>query len=133
MKIEHFAINVEEPLAMADWYGKHLGLKVIKQDNESPYMTFLADDSGRVMIEVYKNPADQVPEYRNMDPLIMHLAFVSGDPGGDKKRLVEAGAEEVSDEILEDGSHLVMLRDPWGIALQLCKRSNSMLREKEIS
>jgi len=133
MKIEHFAINVEEPLAMAEWYVRHLGLKVVKQNRESPYMTFLADDSGRVMIEVYKKPADQVPDYGNMDPLIMHLAFVSQDPGDEKQRLIEAGAREVSDEILEDGSHLVMLRDPWGVALQLCKRSSPMLSEKERS
>ncbi|WP_372638657.1 VOC family protein [Fodinibius sp.] len=131
MKIEHFAMNVEEPLAMADWYVDHLGLEIVKQETEPPYMTFLTDDSGRVMIEIYQNPADQVPDYRNRDPLIMHLALVSEDPAADKKRLTEAGAQEMSDEILEDGSHLVMLRDPWGLAIQLCKRSTPMLREKE--
>ncbi|SHF98979.1 Catechol 2,3-dioxygenase [Fodinibius roseus] len=132
MKIEHFAMNVNEPLAMADWYVAYLGLEVVKQETEPPYMTFLADDSGRVMIEIYQNPADQVPDYHNRDPLIMHLALVSEEPAADKKRLIEAGAEEISDEILEDGSHLVMLRDPWGLAIQLCKRSNPMLREKEV-
>lgn len=129
MKIEHFALNVEEPLAMADWYVDNLGLKIVKQEKESPYMTFLADNSGRVMIEVYNNPADQVPDYYSMDPLILHLALVSEDPGVDKKRLIEAGAEEVSDDILEDGSHLVMMRDPWGLALQLCQRAVPMLKE----
>lgn len=133
MKIEHFAMNVEEPLAMADWYVEHLGFKIVKQDRKSPYMTFLADDSGGVMIEIYQNPADQVPDYHNRDPLIMHLALVSEDPGADKKRLTKAGAEELSDEILEDGSRLVMLRDPWGLAIQLCKRANPMLRAREIS
>lgn len=131
MKIEHFAMNVEEPLAMGDWYVAHLGLKIVKQEKDPPYMTFLADDSGRVMIEIYKNPADKVPDYHNMDPLVMHLALVSEDPEADKKRLTEAGAQEISDEILEDGSHLVMMRGPWGLAIQLCKRSNPMLREKE--
>lgn len=132
MKIEHFAINVEEPLKMADWYVENMGLKIVKQDTEPPYMTFLADDSGRVMIEVYKNPADQVPDYAEMDPLIMHIAWVSEDPAADKKRLVEAGASVESDDVLEDGSHLVMLRDPWGISLQFCKRANPMLAEKEV-
>lgn len=132
MKIEHFAVNVEEPQGMADWYTEHLNLKVVNQEKEPPYTTFLADDSGRIMIEIYNNPADQVPNYSDMDPLIMHLALVSEDPAKDKKRLVEAGAKEVSDEILDDGSHLIMLRDPWGLSLQLCKRSTPMLREKEI-
>jgi hypothetical protein len=32
------------------------------------------------------------------------------------------------DEVrLKDGSHLVMMRDPWGLAIQLCKRGQPML------
>lgn len=131
MKIEHFAINVEEPQSMVTWYEKNMGLKVVNQENEAPYTAFLADDSERVMFEIYNNPADEVPDYFNMDPLILHLAFVSEDPEEDKKRLVTAGATVVSDDRLDDGSHLVMLRDPWGICLQLCKRSTPMLAETE--
>lgn len=131
MKIEHVALNVKDPLSMADWYVKNLGLEIVKQSNDSPYMTFLSDDSGRVMIEIYNNPVDEVPDYRNMNPLIMHLAYVSEDPDLDKSRLVKSGATVVSDDRLADGSHLVMLRDPWGVCIQLCKRANSMLRMKE--
>lgn len=128
MKIEHFAINVEEPLAMAEWYEKYMGMEIVKQSKEAPYMTFLADDSGQVMIEIYKNPADEVPDYKNMNPLIVHLAFVSDQPDEDKNRLVDAGASVESDEHLEDGSHLVMLRDPWGVCIQLCKRGKPMIK-----
>jgi catechol 2,3-dioxygenase-like lactoylglutathione lyase family enzyme len=129
MKIEHFAVNVEEPLEVADWYVRHLGFEIVKQESKPPYTTFLADDDGRVMVEIYNNPSDQVPDYSEMDPLIMHLALVSKEPAEDKKGLLEAGATEVSDDVLDDGSHLVMLRDPWGLAIQLCKRSNPMLRQ----
>ncbi|MFT2009619.1 VOC family protein [Pontibacter sp. 13R65] len=131
MKLEHFAVNVEDPLAMVDWYAEHLGMKVVKQVKEAPFMAFLADDSGRIMIEVYRNPSDQVPPYRTMDPLLVHLAFVSEDPAADKARLQQAGATEVSDAKLDDGSHLVMMRDPWGLAIQLCKRGTPMLTERE--
>ena len=131
MKIEHFAINVEEPVAMADWYVDHLGMKVVKQSKEAPYTTFMADESGRVMIEIYKNPADQVPDYHKMDPLILHLAFVSKDTEKDKQRLEKAGAGLVSDEQLKDGSQIVMMRDPWGLAIQFCKRGVPMLAENE--
>lgn len=127
MKIEHFAINVEEPLAMADWYVENMGLNVVKQEKEAPYTAFMADESGRVMLEIYNNPPDEVPDYRNMDPLLVHIAYVAEDPAKDKKRLVEAGATVVSDDRLDDGSHLVMLRDPWGICIQLCKRGVPML------
>ena len=128
MKLEHFAINVEAPLEMADWYVKHMGLSIAKQIKEHPFMTFLADDSGNTMIEIYKNPIDQVPDYRNMSPLIVHVAFVSEAPDSDRKRLEAAGASFVSDDTFEDGTQLVMLRDPWGLSVQLCKRGTSMLR-----
>ncbi|MEX0844615.1 MAG: VOC family protein [Balneolaceae bacterium] len=131
MKIEHFAINVKEPLAMAEWYEKNIGLNIVKQSKEAPFMTFMADDSGRVMIEIYNNPPDNVPDYKNMNPLLVHIAYVSEDPTDDKNRLVEAGATVISDEHLDDGSHLVMLRDPWGVCIQLCKRGTPMLAEKE--
>lgn len=128
MKIEHFAINVSNPVKMTDWYVEHIGLKVIKQEKVAPHTAFLADNGGRVMLEIYNNPPDGVPDYENMDPLIMHLALVSENLLKDKKRLMEAGASLLSDEKLEDGSHLVMLRDPWGFPLQLCKRAVPMLK-----
>ena len=131
MKIEHFALNVSEPVAMTDWYVQHLGLTLIKQMAEAPFTTFLADDSGRVMIEIYNNPADQVPAYQTLDPLILHLAFVSTNPAADKERLLQAGASLQSETDLADGTQLVMLRDPWGLAIQLCKRATPMLTELE--
>lgn len=127
MKIEHFALNVAAPVEMADWYVKHLGLKVVRQATVAPFTTFLVDDSGQVMVEIYLNPVDEVPDYKSMNPLLVHLAFVSEHPGRDAERLRTAGAELVSDQHLEDGSHLIMMRDPWGLAIQLCKRGVRML------
>lgn len=131
MKIEHFALNVEDPIAMAQWYTKHLGLKILRQRKVAPFTTFLTDDSGRVMIEIYKNPPDELPPYRKMNSLILHLAFVSNSPELDKNRLLEAGAILESEDYLDDGSHLVMMRDPWGLAIQFCKRGTNIL-SKEI-
>lgn len=127
MKFEHFAINVPDAKATALWYEKHLGLTVKKEMSEAPYMTFLADDSGTVMLELYTNPKGETLDFRTLHPLAVHLALVSGDPAADKARLTAAGASEVTDDILPDGSHLVMLRDPWGICLQLCKRAVPMI------
>jgi glyoxylase I family protein len=66
-----------------------------------------------------------------MNPLLIHLAFVSASPDNDKNRLLEAGASLESEQHPDDGSHLVMMRDPWGLAIQLCKRGVPMLLEKE--
>lgn len=128
MKLEHFALNVEDPLGMAKWYEENLGLKVVRQMRHAPFTTFLADSSEQIMLEIYRNPADEVPDYAQMNPLLVHLAFVSASPDQDAKRLLSAGATLVSDQHLEDGSHLVMMRDPWGLALQLCKRGTPMIK-----
>jgi catechol 2,3-dioxygenase-like lactoylglutathione lyase family enzyme len=127
MKFEHFAINVPDAQAISRWYEKHLGLTVKMRMEEAPFMTFLADDSGTVMLELYSNPKGETLEFDELHPLAVHLALVSEDPTTDKNRLLEAGATAFSDDILPDGSHLVMLRDPWGICLQLCKRANPMI------
>ena len=127
MKIEHFAINVSDPLAMADWYETHLGLTAVKKMEQAPYMTFLADDSGKIMIELYQNSKAEVLAFDSMDPLMLHLAFVSENPSEDADRLLKAGAKKISDDTLPDGTQLIMLRDPWGLAVQLVKRAKTLL------
>lgn len=131
MKLEHFALNVADAMAMAEWYVQHLGMKVVAAQDTPPFGHFLADDSGRIMIEIYQNEQVEIPKYKNMDPLIVHLAFVSDHPTSDTKRLTAAGATLVSDTKSDNGNHLVMLRDPWGVAIQLCKRGKPLLTDKE--
>lgn len=127
MKIEHIALNVAEPMAMADWYEANLGLTSVKKMEKSPFMTFLADDSGKIMIEIYQNPKAEVLPFHSLDPLMVHLAFVSENPADDASRLLEAGAKKISDDTLPDGTRLIMLRDPWGLAVQLVKRAKTLL------
>jgi glyoxylase I family protein len=31
MKIEHFAINVADPIAMADWYVSNMGMTIVRK------------------------------------------------------------------------------------------------------
>lgn len=121
MKLEHIAFNVADPVAVAEWYCTQCGFRVVHHVPQPAQTHFLAD-SGSSVIEIYCNPPDQVPDYRAQDPLIFHLALASEDPAADAQRLCAAGAEVVDDLRLADGSHLIMLRDPWGLALQLCKR-----------
>lgn len=132
MKFEHFALNVEDPQSMRSWYTAQLGLQVVRQMEESPYTTFLADSSGTIMLEIYNNPAADIPPYRSMHPLLVHLASVSEDPKKDLERLQQAGATVVNEQHLPDGSHLLMMRDPWGLAIQFCKRGVPMLAGQKI-
>ncbi len=128
--MEHVALNVADPLAMAAWYRDHLGFEIAKGMTTPPFTTFLRERSGTMMIEIYCNPPDQVPSYARMNPLQLHLAFVSEDPEADKLRLLAAGATLAKDERLPDGSHLITLRDPWGLAIQFCKRTTPLLKFK---
>ena len=127
MKIEHFALNVKDPVAVASWYKEHMGLETVRKMDTAPYTHFLGDKSGYIMIEIYNNPPENVPDYKNMEPLLLHIAFVSNDPEKDKTRLIAAGATFVEDVHLPDGSLLIMMRDPWGLAIQLCKRGKPMI------
>lgn len=127
MKIEHTAFNVADPVAFADWYVTHLGLRIARHVPGPAQTHFLADDAGESIIEIYNNPPDQVPDYAAMNPLLFHLAFASTSPPDDSARLIAAGATLVDELNLPDGSHVMMLRDPWGLALQLCKRSTPLV------
>lgn len=126
MKIEHMALNVADPVGMAAWYCQHLGMRVVRHSTGPSKAHFIADE-GATILEIYCNPPDKVPDYRSMDPLQFHLAFHSADPVADSRRLQAAGASFVSESVLEDGSQLAMLRDPWGVPLQLCKRAKALL------
>ena len=113
---------------MADWYVKQLGCSIARSGGEPSHARFVRDSAGVVMLELYRNPKLAVPDYGSMDPLLVHLAFVSDAPAADRDRLVKAGAKVVEDFTTSPaGDQLVMLRDPWGIAVQLVKRASPML------
>jgi glyoxylase I family protein len=126
MELEHIAFNVADPVAVADWYVTHCGLRIVRHIPQPAQTHFLAD-SASTIIEIYCNPPDQIPDYANMNPLLFHLALASADPTEDAQRLIAAGASWVEELRTPDGSHLVMLRDPWGLALQLCRRTRPLL------
>ncbi len=129
MKLEHLALQVADPAAMAAWYIKHLGCSLARAGGEPAFMHFIKDDSGAVMVELYRNPRVAVPNYEAMDPLLLHLAFLSANPAADRDRLVAAGATIAEDLTTTPvGDELVMLRDPWQIALQLVKRVTPMVK-----
>jgi catechol 2,3-dioxygenase-like lactoylglutathione lyase family enzyme len=128
MRIEHLALNVADPVAMAEWYCEHLGFSITRKSENVPFTHFLTDSFGTAMIEIYNNPPKDVPDYAAMNPLLLHIAFVSADPETDKQRLLTAGAKFVEEVRPDEGSHLIMMRDPWGVPIQLCKRANPMLQ-----
>lgn len=128
VRFEHVAINVEDPVGMAKWYGENLGMKVMRSGPAPVNMRFVADAGENMMLELYNNPADAVPDYRNMNPLILHIAFVVDDVDAIKAKLLAAGATVAKDvEVTDAGDKLVLLRDPWGVPIQFLTRAKPMI------
>lgn len=128
MRMEHVAFTVEEPAKVAQWYVTHLGMKIVRKVDDRPWMHFLADAGGNILIELYNNPKARVPDYRAMDPLLLHMAFAADNITADRDRLLTAGATLADDIVTTPaGDQLVMLRDPWGLAIQLTSRKQRML------
>lgn len=122
MKLEHIAFDVPEPEALVAWWCENLGFR-----RSAPGSAFIIDDSGTMALEVYRTgETPAAPDYRRQNSMTMHIAFVSEDVKADAERLVAAGAKLETLKLDDDSFHMAILRDPWGMAIQLCKRANSI-------
>jgi predicted enzyme related to lactoylglutathione lyase len=54
---------------------------------------------------------------------VFHFAVVAADARAECRRLEKAGARLFLEEPQPDGSMLIMMRDPWGVPVQLCQRA----------
>lgn len=131
VRLEHVALNVAEPIKMAKWYADNLGMKVMREGPPPVNMRFIADSGGNMMLELYRNPPDAVPDYAAMDPLLLHVAFMVDDVDVTRQKLIAAGATPVDEvTVTPAGDRLAMLRDPWGLTIQLLRRANPMLSSR---
>jgi glyoxylase I family protein len=127
LKIEHFAFFVADPVAMARWYEEHLGLRTVRSSGAPSHTRFLADSAGTSVLEIYSGSLT-TPAYARMDPLLLHVAFETDDVAATRERLLAAGATAVGDVTLTpSGDTLAMLRDPWGLAIQLACRAKRLV------
>ncbi len=126
MNIEHFALQVPDSIAMADWYVKHLGFTVARAGGEPSHGRFLK--LGSVMFEIYRDPKVSVPDYNSIAPMHLHIAFNSDNLAADRDRLVKAGARIIDDvSTTPAGDRIMMLRDPWNVPIQFVNRASPML------
>lgn len=129
VRLEHVGLNVADPVKAAQWYVDNLGMKVLREGPAPANARFLADSAGNMMLELYHNPPEAVPNYAAMDPLLLHIAFMVDDVQAMRSKLLAAGATAVGEiATTEAGDKLAMLRDPWGLAIQVVRRADSMLK-----
>lgn len=128
MNLEHLGLNVVDPIGAAEWYCTNLGMTIARQFGPPANGRFLADSRGKMMLEFYHNDKALVMDYRGIPPLAFHVAFHVEDVTAVRARLLNAGGSaegEISKN--DDGDVLVMVRDPWGLTLQLIKRAKPMV------
>ena len=127
MKLEHVALLVADPVAVARWYEEHLGMRVVRTGEAPGNARFLADDEGRSVLEIYAG-TPTLPAYASMDPLVLHVAFAPDDVRATRARLIAVGAVPVGDVVVTPmDDEFAMLRDPWGLALQLARRARPLV------
>lgn len=128
MNIEHLAFNVHDPVTMAAWYVQHLGLRVLRKQEQAPFTHFLADQAGRVVLELYGHTKAALPDYAKLNPLSLHIAFTADDVARERQRLLDAGATPAGDIVTtETGDVMTFVRDPWSVTVQLVKRTKPLL------
>jgi glyoxylase I family protein len=131
VRLEHVGLNVADPIKAAQWYVENLGMRVLREGPAPINARFLADGAGNMMLEIYHNPPEAVPNYAAMDPLLLHVAFMAEDVDAIRSKLLAAGATAVGEvTTTEAGDKLAMLRDPWGLAIQFVRRADPMLPMK---
>jgi glyoxylase I family protein len=127
MKLEHVAINVPDPAAQAEWFVQHLGMRMVVAGTTPPYMHFVVDEAGS-MLELYNNSAAPMPDYANMNPFNLHIAFASDNIEADRERLLAAGATAAGEITTSAaGDKLCFLRTPWYVPFQFVQRQKPLI------
>ena len=126
MKIEHLALNVGDPAAMAKWYSENLEFRIIRSSDQSPYAHFLADQNG-VVLELFNNTEAAFPDYASLDTNSFHIAFSVEDMEIARNKLLAADATSEGEVMTTGtGDQLAFLRDPWKVTIQLVKRQKPL-------
>lgn len=124
-RFEHLAFNVKDMESMAEWYCKHLGMKRVGYVPGAK--VFLADQQDVVVFELYSNSAQPLFDLGGTASATMHLAFVVEDLDASIAALGAAGATVESPPTPAGDDTLTMLRDPFGLALQLVRRKTPLV------
>lgn len=125
--LEHIAWQVMDPAAAANWYVSHLGFRLRHRAGGVADAHFIQDEASGICLEFYRSPDLPVPDFPGMHPLANHLAITVSEPAETLSRLLAAGASLVADfPVSAGGDRLAMLRDPWGLPLQLVARQKKL-------
>ena len=123
MHLEHIGLAMTDPPAAAAWYEAHVGCQTVRSSAHPPQAHFLRPPGGGALIEFFNDPAVADVDYWTIHPMQGHLAFAVEDLEAQSERLVQGGATlDGPSRATPAGDRYQMLRDPWGVPLQLIVR-----------
>ncbi|NLD62041.1 VOC family protein [Candidatus Sumerlaeota bacterium] len=127
--IEHVALNVADPAAIAQWYCTHLGMTILRGADTPTPVRFLGDPAnGKVILEFYHNETIPISDFATISQVTFHIAFHTDDVEAMRLKLLNAGATALSPtEILDGGMEVAFVRDPWGLCVQIIHRNKALL------
>jgi catechol-2,3-dioxygenase len=89
----HTGLNVKDRDATAAWYEKNLNMRIVRSVPGA--MHFLADPTGRVILEIYSNESAPMLDLGATHFLTLHLAVLTETPKETEAQLQKAGAVTV--------------------------------------
>lgn len=122
--IEHIGLVVKDSKDMAAWYKSALGFIILKSvDTDNGHVAFIKCSKTGLIFELITDNTLAPVEDALTHPLQVHIAFKSKDIENDKNRLLEMGAEFVTDCKTDDpDAKVLIVKDPWGNHIQLAQR-----------
>jgi catechol 2,3-dioxygenase-like lactoylglutathione lyase family enzyme len=128
--IEHIGFVVKDSEAMARWYQEALGFNVLNSfETENGHVAFIQCRQTGLIFELITDRKLACIEEVLSHPLQLHIAFKSSNIEADKNRLLELGAEFVTDCATGDPEASVLIvKDPWGNFIQLAQRKEAFYK-----
>jgi len=125
--IEHIGLVVKDSKEMAAWYNSALGFIILKSvDTDTGHVAFIQCSETGLIFELITDKTLAPIEAALTHPLQVHIAFKSKDIETDKNRLLEMGAEFVTDCTTDDpDARVLIVKDPWGNYIQLSQRKDA--------
>ena len=123
--LEHVGIAARDSKALAEWYIRAFGLRIVYEDGASPPAYMLQAPNGTVL-EILPANAGEPARYDQRLLGLRHLAFTVTDFDGALAHLREQGVNEFFDRRGSEGFSLIFFRDPEGNLLHLIWRARPL-------
>jgi glyoxylase I family protein len=126
--IDHPAISSHDARKLADWYCRHMGMKIIGDNGDTPpsfVLGFSEDVKDGAMLELMpvKNPGPPPVEVPRFCPGLRHFAVRVSNFDKAYAKLKDAGVTFLFEPVIAvGGGKIVSFRDPDGNEVQIVER-----------